>query len=91
MGYIAAMDAHRNHPKLLGALLGWKRIPTEHGAVFRLQIASSVQQAHDGPDEYDVSLNLRQLQAFAHDLRQAADIAGGLARAKSRTRKRWFF
>jgi hypothetical protein len=85
------MDDNRKRPELLGALVGWKRIPTEHGAVFRLQVASSLKQAHDGPGEYDLALNLRQLQAFAHDLQRAADVATGLAKANRPSRKRWFF
>ena len=61
-------------PVMLGALLGWKRIPIGTGAVVRVQVTRSLRRDHeDFVDEYDVALTANQLRILGEDLIRAAD------------------
>lgn len=56
-----------------GALIGWKRNPSEHGIVLSLQTASSVENARNKQfDTLSLALNDRQLRSLVRDLQRAA-------------------
>jgi hypothetical protein len=73
-----------------GALVGWKRQPTEHGCVLTIQLAASSRDFNDRNfDVVHLSMNERQLRSLARDLARAADDRGLLLWARPRRWKFW--
>lgn len=59
--------------RIVGALIGWKRRPTQNGIILMLQVLTPGAFALRGDfDNVTVVLNDRQLRSFARDLQRAA-------------------
>ena len=59
-------------PQVRGALVGWQRTDSAHGAVLRLQVArSSAEYRQRDWETVEVALNERQLRSLARDLARA--------------------
>jgi hypothetical protein len=62
---------------LNGALVGWKRGPTDHGIILTLQVASDASDFTNRDfAQVDLALNERQLRSLARDLSRAAEERG---------------
>ena len=84
------MSAAENacEPTLIGALLGWKRMPMGGGAILRVQVTRDLdRETHDSVDEYDVALSATQLRTLGQDLIRAADEQESRGPA---ARRRWW-
>ena len=56
-----------------GALIGWRRVESEHGIVLRLQVARTADDVWTNRWEtLDLALNDRQLRSLTRDLMRAA-------------------
>ncbi len=62
--------------RLVGALLGWKRDPSENGTVITLQVLALDPAEGRKPVDVSVALNDRQIRSLARDLQRAADARG---------------
>jgi hypothetical protein len=84
---MAAVENVRE-PTLIGALLGWKRMPMGAGAILRIQVTRDLdREMHDSVDEYDVALSATQLRQLGQDLIRAAEEQD---RSGPATRRRWW-
>lgn len=73
---------------LVGALIGWKRQPSEHGMIISFQLLApeaSVEKRES--DRVSLALNDRQLRSLARDLQRAADERGIKLWASSKWRR----
>lgn len=62
--------------RLVGALLGWKRQPSENGIVITLQVLT-VDSAEDRQHvDVSLALNERQIRSLARDMQRAANARG---------------
>lgn len=58
---------------VVGALVGWKRAPSEHGFIFTFQVMTPEAAAQGGdPQHVTFALNDRQLRSLARDLQRSA-------------------
>ena len=62
--------------RLVGALLGWKRNPSENGTVITLQVLAVDSPEDRKPIDVSVALNDRQIRSFARDMQRAANARG---------------
>jgi hypothetical protein len=80
---------------IVGALVGWKREPSQNGMIISLQVLDPQTKVEDKQfQRVSLALNDRQLRSLARDLQRAADERGltlwGGSKLRSRYLKSFF-
>lgn len=80
---------------IVGALVGWKREPSQHGMIISLQVLNPDTGVEEKKfQRVSLALNDRQLRSLARDLQRAADERGlslwGASKLRSQYLKSFF-